>query len=85
VVFLFELARRPWVAGTPGGAALARSSYAIYLVHYVPVVGLGYLLRESSWNPGIKFGLVALGGMAASWAAGELIRRVPGARRVVGW
>jgi glucans biosynthesis protein C len=79
VVCLFELARRPWPVG-----GLARSSYAIYLVHYVPVMGLGYLLRGLDWNPGIKFALVALGAMAASWAAAEAIRRLPGARRVVG-
>ena len=84
VVCLFELSRRPWIVGARAGAALARSSYAIYFVHYVPVIGLGYLLRRLDWNPAIKFILVALGGVATSWAAAEAIRRLPAVRRVLG-
>jgi peptidoglycan/LPS O-acetylase OafA/YrhL len=84
VLFLFESARTPRREGTRMGAALARSTYAIFLVHYVPVMGLGYLLRPVDWPVGLKFAVVALASFAASWAAAEVLRRIPGARRVLG-
>lgn len=62
---------------------LARNSYGIFLVHFVFVSWLGYALLGAALPALAKFLLVTAGALALSWGATILLRRIPGAARVL--
>lgn len=62
---------------------LARSSYGIYIVHYVFVNWLLYLLLPAGLSAGVKFAIVFVGGALLSWITANLLRRIPGLARII--
>lgn len=74
-------AHRP--SDAPWRAAAARSSYATYVIHPLVVVALMAPLRGWSVAPETKLLAVAPIAVVAAYAAGYLLTRIPGVRRVV--
>jgi surface polysaccharide O-acyltransferase-like enzyme len=62
---------------------LASSSYASYVIHIFPVVGLQVALEGSSMPPLAKFGIVALLAVPLTFLLAFGLCRLPGVRRVM--
>ena len=58
-------------------------AYGIYVVHYIPVLWLQYALLNAPLSAVPKALIVFAGTLALSWGATRLLRRIPGARRVL--
>lgn len=59
-------------------------AYGIYVVHYVPVLWLQYALLDVTALGAIPKALIVFAGtLAASWAATVMLRKIPGAKRVL--
>ena len=63
--------------------SLARNSYGIFLIHFAFVSWLGYALLGAALPALVKFLLVTAGALALSWGATILLRRIPGAARIL--
>jgi glucan biosynthesis protein C len=62
---------------------LAAASYAVYAIHFFPVVFLQGVLEGSPMPPLAKFGLVTLIAAPLCFGLGYGLRKLPGVRRVV--
>jgi hypothetical protein len=69
--------RRPWMD------SLSRSSYIIYLVHYVFVVWLQRAVMGVDVHASAKFLIVFAGALALSWLTAQGLLAVPWLRRVL--
>jgi glucans biosynthesis protein C len=63
--------------------ALAPNAYGAYIFHVPVVVLLQYGLAAAPFHPLLKFLLVCLVGVPASFLVGAVVRRLPGARSVL--
>lgn len=83
VLGLLWAAGRWWSRATPFTAALARSAFAAYIIH--PPVAVGFSLLAVAWPlpPLAKFAIVGALAIAGSFALGDLLRRLPGAARIL--
>jgi glucans biosynthesis protein C len=79
LAMLMKYVRRPSVLMS----TLARSSYTIYLVHYVFVLWIQYLLLETPMTAGIKFSITFAGAFLLSQATAWLLLRIPAVRAVL--
>ncbi|MGC2774017.1 MAG: acyltransferase [Bradyrhizobium sp.] len=59
------------------------SAYGIYLLHFLPLLWLQYLVYDPAWPAAVKFAIVLVGTLSASWLAAAALRRVPLAARVI--
>ena len=83
-IWLLSVAQRRLDRPFPHGTALARSSYAAFLVQGVFLLGLAVALRPVPVVAEAKALVVAVGGVAGSFAAAWLlVSRVPALRRVL--
>ncbi len=64
--------------------SLGVNAYGIYLFHYICVTWLQYSLLPASLPGAVKFTLVLVGAVTASWGLSALARRVPAIARVIG-
>lgn len=62
---------------------LAASTYAVYLLHVPVLVALQYAVGHEAWGPLVKFFLVTLIAVPATFALGSGLRRLPLARSVL--
>ncbi len=69
--------RRGWMD------SLARSAYAIYLVHYVFVLWAQFALLDQPIPAGLKFAATFGFSLLCSWMTAQALLRIPGARRVL--
>ena len=64
---------------------LSRNAYTVYLIHALVITALMAALYNSAWPSAAKFGLVSLLGVAGCFLISHfVIRRLPGAKRVLG-
>ena len=70
-------ARRPWMD------SLARSAYAIYLVHYFFVLWTQFALLDQPFPAGVKFAMTFAIALMLSWLTAQVLLRIPGVRRVL--
>jgi len=63
--------------------SLSRSAYAAYLIQAPVITGVALLLRDLPYQPLLKFVLALSVAVPLSFAIGELLRRLPYARRVL--
>ena len=83
-VWLLDLARRRLARPLPWGDQLGRSAYGAFMLQTVFLLGLAAALRPVPFPAEVKALLVGAGAVTASFgAAWWLIRRVPGAARVL--
>jgi hypothetical protein len=80
-------ARRTWRPGRIFSAAIG-AQYAAYILHVPVVIGVQAALLplgwpRVAWQPLIKFVIVTLAGSALSFGIGYLLKRIPGAERVL--
>jgi glucan biosynthesis protein C len=78
VLFRERLNRQGWLARD-----LAASTYAVYLFHVPVLVSLQYALRYAALGPLIKFFLVTLIAIPATFAIGSVLKRSPLARSIL--
>ena len=71
----FAAAHRFMAAPSPLADRLVRVSLWVYLVHMVPVLGLGALLVPVALPPTLEIALIVVVATALSVATGELVRR----------
>ena len=62
---------------------LASNAYGIFLIHFVFVSWIGYAISAAEAPAVVKFALVSAGALAMSWVGTVLIRRIPGAARII--
>jgi surface polysaccharide O-acyltransferase-like enzyme len=62
---------------------LSRSSYGMYLIHYLVIIWLQYAVLRAKIALGWKFAIVFVGGVAICWAATAALRRIPAVRKVI--
>jgi peptidoglycan/LPS O-acetylase OafA/YrhL len=62
---------------------LAASTYAVYLLHVPVLVAVQYAVGHEAWGPLVKFLLVTLIAVPATFALGSGLRRLPLARSVL--
>ena len=65
------------------GHQLSRAAYAAFLVHQIVLVGLVLVSRQVTWPPEVAYVVVAVCGVAISFAVGALVVRLPGLSRIV--
>jgi peptidoglycan/LPS O-acetylase OafA/YrhL len=63
--------------------AIQPSAYGIYLVHFVPLMWLQYAVLHPAIPAFIKFLIVFIGTLAASWALTVLLRKIPAVARTI--
>jgi len=64
-------------------STLARSAYAIYVVHYLFVLWIQYSLLEMPLPAGVKFAITFAGALLLSQATASLLLRIPAIRPVI--
>lgn len=64
-------------------STLARSAYAIYVVHYVFVLSIQYSLLDMPLLAGVKFAITFVGALLLSQATASLLLRIPALRAVL--
>lgn len=79
LVLFREFCRR----GTRFTRSLAASSFTVYIVHVPVVVAVQFALAGSGLGALASFAVTAVAGVAVSFAAAELLRRLPGFRAVL--
>ena len=77
--FFLRVFRKP----IPIFDGLSRSSYGMYLLHYLVIVWLQYAVLRTSLHAGWKFAIVFCGGVALCWAATAALRRIALVRKVI--
>ena len=77
--FFLRVFRKP----IPIFDGLSRSSYGMYLLHYLVIVWLQYAVLRPSLHVGWKFAIVFCGGVALCWAATAALRRIALVRKVI--
>jgi hypothetical protein len=63
--------------------AMQPSAYGIYLVHFMPLMWLQYAVLEPAIPAVIKFLIVFIGTLSASWALTVLLRKIPVVARMI--
>ena len=80
---LITLFRRFFSSRGRAGRFLSKQSYAVYVIHVPLLVFLAVALKGIELAPLLKFGLVSLIGVPACFAVAYVVRRIPGASRVL--
>jgi len=83
VVGLFVLFRERISRQTPFARALADSTYAVYIIHAPVVILLTLALRGVRLYPLLKFALALLVIVPACFALANVVRKLPGAKRIL--
>ncbi len=63
--------------------AMRPNAYGIYLTHYIFIIWLQYAVYGPAWSPFVKFAIVFVGTLAASWAVTALLRKIPVVRTML--
>jgi len=63
--------------------SLSRSSYGMYLLHYLVIIWLQYAVLRAQIALGWKFAIVLVGGIVLCWAATAALRRSAWVRKVI--
>ena len=63
--------------------AMRPNAYGIYLTHYIFIIWLQYAVYELSLSPFVKFAIVFVGTLAASWAVTVVLRKIPVVGRMI--
>jgi peptidoglycan/LPS O-acetylase OafA/YrhL len=63
--------------------AMQKQAYGIYLVHFIPLIWLQYLVYDPPWPAFVKFAIVFIGTLFASWGLTLLLRKNPVLARMI--
>jgi surface polysaccharide O-acyltransferase-like enzyme len=63
--------------------AMQPSAYGIYLLHFVPLIWLQYLVYDPAFPAFVKFAIVFVGTLSASWVLTILLRKIPVVARMI--
>lgn len=62
---------------------MQRDAYGIFLVHYAFVLWIAYYLFDAPLPAFAKAGIVLVGGLGFSWITSVVLRKLPGAQRIL--
>ena len=62
---------------------MQKQAYGIYLLHFIPLIWLQYLVYDPPLPAFMKFAIVFIGTLSASWVGTLLLRSIPGVARMV--
>lgn len=80
-LWLVDLFRRRFDHQGPVPRLASRAAFAAFVVHQVVLVGLVLASHTVAWPPEAEWALVSVAGVAASFAIGWWLTRVPGLGR----
>jgi glucans biosynthesis protein C len=83
IVGLLVLFRRRADHQGPVGRFLSAHAYAVYVIHPLVLVGLGYALGGVQAPAVVKFALLTALAVPVCWGVAYLVREMPGAREVL--
>ena len=63
--------------------SLSRSSYGIYIVHYLVIIWLQYAVLRVNLVVGAKFAIVFFGGLALCWGSIAALRRIRAVAKII--
>jgi surface polysaccharide O-acyltransferase-like enzyme len=63
--------------------AMQRQAYGIYLLHFIPLIWLQYLVTDPPLPAVVKFAIVFIGTLSASWLATMGLRRIAVIARMI--
>jgi surface polysaccharide O-acyltransferase-like enzyme len=63
--------------------AMQKQAYGIYLLHFIPLIWLQYLVTDPPLPAVVKFAIVFVGTLSASWLATLGLRRIPILARMI--
>jgi surface polysaccharide O-acyltransferase-like enzyme len=63
--------------------AMRPSAYGIFLVHYIFIIWLQYAVYDPPLSPFVKFAIVFIGTLGASWATVIALRKIPFVARMI--
>ncbi|MEW9552747.1 acyltransferase family protein [Nonomuraea sp. NPDC050783] len=75
--------RERWNRQGPRGRFLSRHAYTVYIVHPLVLVGLGWALSPLAAPAVVKFAIMLVLALPLCWGLAFLVRRLPGAGRVL--
>lgn len=84
VLFLLATFKKFFSKPTRAWTSLACNAWGIFIIHESIVVWMQYSWIDSSISPFSKFMLVAVVGISVAWLLSDLLRRIPGFKRVLG-
>ena len=64
-------------------AAMIGAAYAVYIIHWLVVVGIQIGFDAFDLAPFVKFVLVTILAIALSFGIGHLARKIPGAKKIL--
>jgi peptidoglycan/LPS O-acetylase OafA/YrhL len=83
ITALIVLFRQRWNSQGRRGEFLVRQAYAVYMLHPLVLVGLGYAFAWLSAPAIVKFAIMAALALPLCWAVAAAVRSVPSVRRVL--
>ena len=63
--------------------AMRPSAYGIFLIHYIFIIWLQYAVYDPPLSPFVKFAIVFIGTLGASWATVIALRKIPFVARMI--
>ncbi|MCK2218873.1 acyltransferase family protein [Actinomadura sp. ATCC 31491] len=75
--------RERWNRQGPRGRFLSRNAYTVYITHPLVLVALGWALRGLAAPAAVKFAVMLVLALPLCWGLAALVRRLPGAGRVL--
>jgi glucans biosynthesis protein C len=83
-LLLLAVGARPWLSRgkIPGERYLIEGALPIYVLHHVPLVGIGYLVKDLPWSIGSRYALIAGGAFSVTIALYHILVRPYDAMRI---
>lgn len=75
--------KRYWNTTSPFLTALARCSFAVYILHPLVLMSLSLIAKSWPIDPALKFLIVGPVGVALSFLLGYIVVRIPGVNKVL--
>jgi glucan biosynthesis protein C len=82
ITTLVLVARRRW-RSNGAAASFAGASFGIYLMHGMVIIPLAIAMQPLPLHPALKWIMLSVSGVCLPWAMTLILRKVPGARRVL--
>lgn len=75
--------KRYWNTTSPFLTALARCSFAVYILHPLVLISLSLIAKSWTIDPALKFLIVGPVGVTLSFLSGYIVVRIPGVNKVL--
>lgn len=83
IMTFLGIGKYKWNTETPLLTAMARSAYAVYIIHPLVLVSAALLMRNTALTPGFKFLITGILTIAVSFLIGQVLVKTPVVNEVV--